>query len=805
VAHVAFALSWPNMPTLSLALSDLRPFYDVLVIGSGYGGAIAASTLARARRADGSRLSVALLERGREFPVGSFPTTMGEASGEFQLNAAGEQHGKQDALYWFHAGSEAAIFHGCGLGGTSLINAGVALRPEPRVFDDPRWPREFTRDREGLERGFERAIAMLRPAVYPGTPALAKDRALLKTAERLGAQDATYAPPLSVTFDALPEGRNHVGVPQTPCNGCGECVAGCNVGAKNTLAMNYLPDARNHGAEIFCRVRVTRLESTLRGYRVHYQPVHHERDAFLGDELFVTAGAVILAAGVVGSSEILLRSKYAGLACSDRIGEQISGNGDLLGFAVGAPGAADGFGLNRRAADPGSPPGPCITLVVDRRARLPLAAAHVLQNGVIPGPLASFIPAVIGAITKTATGGVSKPWERIRAAIAGAAAESLARSPSVDNTQTLLVMSHDERPGTLSLEGEHAHLTWLRSDCNASQIHRELAGASTAAGARYVAVSPTERPFPYQVTVHPLGGCAMSDDARTGVTNHKGQVFSGNHGSEVHRSLYVIDGSVVPCSLGVNPHLTIAAIAERNVRLFVRDHDLVIGAPHTDDEASSEGRPDRPDALHVQFTEKITGYCSMYALDDDDHERSAKSGEREQNPCELVVTVASDDVRRMAVDPEHSARITGSVTVPALSRSSMTISEGRFNLFRDTSDARAQKHMCYRLTFESAEGRTFHLDGFKRLGGRHAARIWRDTTTLYVTIHEGTNPSGKKVAQGILYITASAFTTELLKLKATDSRGRASLSAMANYGWLFASGLWEMYNLLPRRKRGRSS
>jgi cholesterol oxidase len=231
---------------------------------------------------------------------------------------------------------------------------------------------------------------------------------------------------------------------------------------------------------------------------------------------------------------------------------------------------------------------------------------------------------------------------------------------------------------------------------------------------------------------------------------------------------------------------------------LLRDHDFVIEAARAP--ASIDLRSNPPEALRVQFTERITGFCSMHALDHDDHERSAKSGEREQNPCELVVTVASDHVERMAQDPEHSARITGSVSLPALSRIPMTISDGHFNLFYSVDDAQAQKHMRYRLTFESEDGRTFHLDGFKRLGGRHAAHIWRDTTTLYVTIHEGTSTQNRKIAQGILYITAPAFTTELLKMKATDARGRASLRAMASYGWLFASGLWEMYDLLPRRK-----
>src|SRR5204863_8514078 len=126
---------------------------------------------------------------------------------------------------------------------------------------------------------------------------------------------------------------------------------------------------------------------------------------------------------------------------------------------------------------------------------------------------------------------------------------------------------------------------------------------------RYVAASPIEQPVPYQVTVHPLGGCAMSDDARAGVTNHKGQVYSGAGGRDVHDGLYVMDGSVVPCSLGVNPHLTIAAIAERNVRLLARDLGYVVAAPGAASAARFDGTESSPRALQVQFTERIVGHC----------------------------------------------------------------------------------------------------------------------------------------------------------------------------------------------------
>jgi cholesterol oxidase len=81
------------------------------------------------------------------------------------------------------------------------------------------------------------------------------------------------------------------------------------------------------------------------------------------------------------------------------------------------------------------------------------------------------------------------------------------------------------------------------------------------------------------ITVHPLGGCVMADDADHGVVNHKGQVYSGENGTRVYEDLYVVDGSIVPRPLGVNPSLTIAALAERCVAMMVVDHPL--GHPQT--------------------------------------------------------------------------------------------------------------------------------------------------------------------------------------------------------------------------------
>ena len=164
--------------------------------------------------------------------------------------------GSRTGLYDFYVNPDVNVFVGCGLGGTSLINGSVAAKPEPRVFEDPAWPAVLREDLASLEEGFQRANEMLRPAQYPERyPDLPKLDALKQAASMLGQQCSRAT--IAVNFDA---GLNHVGVEQHACMLCGDCVTGCNYGAKNTLIYNYLPDARNFGAEIYTRTAVRQIE-----------------------------------------------------------------------------------------------------------------------------------------------------------------------------------------------------------------------------------------------------------------------------------------------------------------------------------------------------------------------------------------------------------------------------------------------------------------------------------------------------------------------------------------------------------------
>ena len=131
----------------------------MVVVGSGYGGGVAASRLARAG------FSVCVIERGREFLTGEFPNRLPELRRELQIVGGKMRSGRRTGLFDFRLGSDIHVLIGCGLGGGSLINAAVGLRPDPRVFADAAWPEEVREDGL-LDQGFARANAMLRPTRY---------------------------------------------------------------------------------------------------------------------------------------------------------------------------------------------------------------------------------------------------------------------------------------------------------------------------------------------------------------------------------------------------------------------------------------------------------------------------------------------------------------------------------------------------------------------------------------------------------------------------------------------------------------
>ncbi|MGE1174561.1 GMC family oxidoreductase N-terminal domain-containing protein [Pseudomonas sp. BW7P1] len=786
------------MTRIATPISDIKEHYDVIVIGSGYGGGIAASRLSRA----GKR--VCLLERGREIQPGEYPNTMIAATEELQVHDPDGHIGSRTGLFDLHVNAQQNVVVGCGLGGTSLINANVSLEPTADVFKDPRWPLAVREDQDGLlKAGYEKAREMLKPNPYPDTaPDLPKLDANKKSADFLQQSAHFYKPPINVTFDKLPNNLNHVGVEQLPCNHCGDCVSGCNNKAKNTTLMNYLPDATNHGAEIFCQAQVRHLERDGDGWIVHFQYLDSGREKFDAPTLFVKADIVVVSAGTLGSTEILLRSRDKGLVMSGQLGENMSGNGDILGFGHNCAQTINGIGFGTHSAKEMKPVGPCITSIIDMRTEGDRSSQMVIEEGSIPGALGRpMVPAMagfaelIGVATDDSFSGKVKYKER--------EAESFLRGPyygALHNMQTYLIMSHDSGQGRMVLDDkDQLRIDWpgVGEQENFRIGNERLHQSTKALGGIWVENPIWTKLLRHSiVSVHPLGGCVMGEDATQGVVNHKGQVFSGASGTDVYANLYVTDGAVIPTSLAVNPLLTISAVSERNMGLLAADRGWKIDYTLP----SAPRKQPVPPTLGVQFTETMKGYFSRaftaaQSTDLKVYEAAAKRGEADNSPIDFTLTITASDLNRMIKEPEHAATIVGTVNAPALSPQPLTASNGVFNLFEQFEQQVDTRHMKYDMKLTAEDGNDYFFSAFKTVPEDNGVlNIWHDTSTLYVTLYRGPDKSGEVIGSGVMHIKPADFAKQMTTMKVLNARNeRERIEGLARFGKFFAGILWESY------------
>lgn len=546
----------PDPRNIANNFKQLKKHYPVVIIGSGYGGSVLAARLT----AQGKQ--VCILERGQEWHPGMFP----KDGGDLTKVAFNKMNPKGLVDSNIHKKSNVDIICASGLGGTSLLNAAIASRPEALVWQQKEWPKHI---REDFANGkittyMNKAQKVLASTYHPDAMKVRKTQLHKQMGEELGVPVKELLLNVNHTFDKQ---KNDYGVEQNACTMCGDCCSGCNVGAKNVLTVNYLPLARSQGAEIYTMMDVSYVEKTKDGkYVIHYI---NKQDKDI--EGVITADVLIMAAGSMGSTQIMMRSRLKGLRLSDALGSRFSANGDIMGFSYNGLTQTDilGYGGNTRARS-GSTSGQAIMVYADYRKdnydpkTVDLMERYLLLDGTVPSALG---PMVAKAFAAWALANPKKfseeQMKKVRRDLFDTAEPDV--NGAINNSLIFFACGHDSSNGRYRLDDfdDRVHVVWpnVINEKGFQTINREMAKYAKAHGGVYVP-NPRMTVFGHRMmATHPLGGCPMGDDAQTGVVDHLGRVFTEDGG--IHKGFFVVDASILPRSLGATPLLTVSSLAER--------------------------------------------------------------------------------------------------------------------------------------------------------------------------------------------------------------------------------------------------
>ncbi len=629
------------------------PDFDVVIVGSGYGGSIAAAALAglveRVPEADGQvhprKIRVCVLERGNEYLSGMFPPRMADLAGHvrFSGDAAASARGERDGLFDVRIGPDVCALVGNGLGGGSLINAGVMAEPDDAVLASDAWPAAIRNDTHAFKARMQAVKRLLGAADARGDNTIlrlvpggtAKYRALQQLTEPTTPTRSFTAAPISVAMEAK---LNSAGVRLDACKLCGDCASGCNHNAKDSLDLNLLRRAQAGGVSLFTGATVLRLERTpdKEAWLLHVVHTDDKLRRRQGPPLQLMSRNVILAAGTFGSTEILLRSGTDALQFSRRLGQRFSCNGDMIAVVYDHAMTA-----NAVASEDVQPHerevGPTITSIV--RLSPAGSAPLVLEELAIPGPLRRLFEEVV--TTAKVLHALNDP-DRAEHAPSGETADPCAIDPrALHRSSVLAAFGDDGAAGALELIGGNdeadgdgaVRVRWRGihdHDLFARQIGALEQRVRDSGNGGRVLPNPLWRLLPADIqylvddkhgpafTVHPLGGCALGSGENRGVVDEFGRVFDvdrDRRADGLHRGLVVLDGSIVPTALGINPSLTIATLAHRAMEQLCIDWQygpqVAAEIAHSGIAGSSTPLPasrlDQPDELQATTSHPTPG------------------------------------------------------------------------------------------------------------------------------------------------------------------------------------------------------
>ena len=510
---------------------------DVVIVGSGFGGAVAACRLS------GHGRSVVVLERGRDWSKhGMSPQRWRD-----YLYSSRMPH-RLNGWLDMRVLDQMVVATGAGVGGGSLIYANVCVEAPEIVFRTG-WPSAITAD--VMAPYYEAVDKVLAPQRIPAGQFNPRVNLLQKAAAGLDWLDNYETLPLAVKFDENAPDRG--GAPWSDpsvyadgtCVHCGECVIGCVNGAKKTLDKNYLATAKAQGAEIWPLSMVTHISEGPDGaWRVHYLDIAEGRQR----KRQIVGKTVILAAGSIGTPEILLRSRdrFRTLKKLPRaLGRGWSPNGDFLTLA--------------KYNKPDQPllhptKGPTIGARIDLLKGVDLPDDNMtgydgrifVEDGGLPN---------LGAH-------LMRPWKD-KDGLKGAIYRKASDLTDFSDMIPWFGQSIDAADGEFSLRNPlkfwraRTQLNWNpQRSVSALDTFNDVHVAMTIATGGEAKPSWTWKRLRMLVTPHPLGGCNMASAPGAGVTDDLCEIWG-------YKNLFVMDGSVIPRAIGRNPSKTIAAVAER--------------------------------------------------------------------------------------------------------------------------------------------------------------------------------------------------------------------------------------------------
>ncbi|MEL7361079.1 MAG: GMC family oxidoreductase [Bacteroidota bacterium] len=536
-----------ELPRFSSSGSSLSPdsaaCYDYVIVGSGFGGSVAALRLAE----KGYRVRV--LERGRRFRDHDFARTTWNVRRYLWAPLA-----RCFGILQVSPFKDVVVLHGTGVGGGSLGYGGVLAQPADEAFATEAWTTPIAWG-EALRPHYDTARRMLGVARNPLTcPA---DEVMREIAEELGRADTFEPTPVGVFFgeegETVPDPFfGGAGPPRTGCTHCGGCMVGCRHNAKNTLVKNYLFLAEGLGVEVTPErlVRDVRPLSPGQPDGARYEVVHRRSTRPLRRDVQRTRTRhVVLAAGALGTQRLLFRCRDVTdslPAISPRLGEGVRTNSEAL------------MGSVSRAPTPDYSEGVAITSIfyaddvtTVEPVRYPAGSSLMRLLAGPPAVARSFAARLAKSLADIAR----RPNDFLRTHVLPRWAE---------RTTILLVMQTEDnrirmRFGRSLWTGGRRDLVSEADPSQPIPVHLPIAHEVTRRFAEKTDGIPNgtinEGLLNMPMTAHILGGCPYGCDASEGVIDVDAQV----HG---YPGLYVVDGAMVPANPGVNPSLTITAMAE---------------------------------------------------------------------------------------------------------------------------------------------------------------------------------------------------------------------------------------------------